>query len=585
MRKFFKDIHRVQIGGCSDTFAMTAIGSAVLLASPFTGGVPYLQFPLAAAGAGWLGWRFASTMLDGQKTLDTALNFKSSIPPTYKTGEFEGGFLIGYCTDSGKPVIVTNDLLTRHAFIGGMTGIGKTVLGNSFMYQQIQRGGGLMFVDGKSVMENLEDVYQLCAACGRERDLLVISPQFPELSNTYNPILEGSPSEIASRILALAPSTENNAGADYYRSSSFNGVFNMISAFQAANLKFNFIDISIVLQNAKAMEELEEKVKISKGVNSEEYRHFALFLENFKVAGRPGQEAALDMKKVKDIFGGLTARMSMFGTSGFGKVMNTYTPEVRIHEAILANKIIYIMLPTLGQKDAAVALGKMMIADVRSAVAGLYELPKNELPSPPFFVFIDEAGPLASDSWSNLFEQARGANIILMPAVQTIDSLQNISKQFAETIVGNTWTKILLKLESHNSAQYFADFIGMEKKEERFISLGSTKSAASDSLRTSPESKQTEGHSVNESIKMAEDYKVSADMLKELAMGEAFVIMGKRSGERAVYHVKIPYIKPDKNTVKSSGKFRVNRVRYSGGKVNGAGFFEQAEKYISKTNT
>ncbi len=585
MSNFFKDIHHIKIGGTKDTLAMSGLGMTGLMATPIVGGLPFLQLPIAAASAAWLGWRYASTILDNNITLSTYTKFKSSIPPDYTKEQFDGGFLIGYCSDTGKPVVVTNDLLTRHSFVAGMTGVGKTVLGNSLMYQQIQRGGGFMFVDGKSVKDNLEDVYQLCASCGRERDLLVIAPGYPELSNTYNPILEGSPSEIASRILALAPSTTNNAGADHYRSSSFNGVFNIVSAFQAAGLKFNFIDISIVLQNAKAMEELSEKVRLSKGVNSEEYRHFSLFLEQFKVPSRPGQEAQLDMKKVKDIFGGLVARMNMFGMSGFGKVMNTYTPEVRVEEAILNNKIIYIMLPTLGEPDAAFALGKMIISDVRSAVASLYEKPKDELPSPPFFVFIDEAGSFASDSWSQLFEQARGAQIMLMPALQTIESFQAISKQFAETIVGNTWTKIVLKISSHPTAQYFADYIGNEKKEESSLSIGTSTGNSANTLRTTPEAKATLGYSVNESIKMTEDYIVSPEMLKNLAMGEAFVISGEKNGEVKVYHCKIPMVKPNKKTIKEVGKFKINRIRGNYERVNGAGFFEHAEKYISKTNT
>lgn len=585
---YLKDMHRVEFGGCRDALAMSSIVGAVLLTSPFFGGIPVLQAFLAAAGAGYLTYVMLSASVGNTQVIHSDTNFKSDEPPEYggpndpdRNKRFTGGFLLGYCTSSGSPVVLSDDLATRHIFMVGMTGIGKTVLASSIMYQQIQRGGGLLFVDGKAVQENLEEVYKLLVACGRERDLLVFNPGDPGASNTYNPILEGTPSEIASRILALAPSTENNAGADYYRSSSFAGVMAIISGLQSAGLKYNFLDISILLTNAKALEELEEKVKIAKGQSSSEYRAFALFLDQFKAPGKQGAEAQLDMKKLKDVFGGLTARMYMFGSSGFGRVMSTYTPEIVLFDAIKNNKIVYVMLPTLGDKDASMALGKMFVADLRSCVDRLYKLPKDQMPNPPFLAFKDEAGSYASDSWSTLYEQARGANIILMPAMQTTANMEAISKNFFETISGNTWTKIFLKLNSQATAEWAADMVGMEKKEERSISRGENSSSTTDTLRTTPEAKSGSGESFGESIKLTEDYRVSPDMLKQIGNGEAFVVMGKRSGHVNVYHIKIPMLQ----SMGGAGTFRLNRFRYMGRKVAGAYFFENADKYITKVNT
>lgn len=588
---YMRDIHRIEFGGSKDALAMSAIAGSVLLTSPFFGGNPMAQSILAATGAGYLSWRTLSSILKNNQAIKSDTKFQSSVPPVYGGADdpdelkrFTGGFLLGYCTNTGKPVIVSDDLATRHIFIAGQTGVGKTVLGNSLMYQQIQRGGGLMFIDGKCVMDNLEEVYRLCLACGRERDLLVLNPGNSEVSNTYNPILEGAPTEIASRILSLAPSTANNAGADYYRSSSFMGTTAIVSALQAAGLKFNFLDLSILLQNAKAMEDLEEKLKIAKGSGSEECRTFAIFLDQFRVPGKQGTEAQLDMKKMKDVFGGLTSRMQTFGSGGFGKVMNTYTPEIILYDAIKKSKIVYVMLPTLGDQDAALALGKMFVADLRSCVAKIYENP-NDKPSVPFLAFKDEAGSYASSSWSDLYQQARGANVILIPAVQTVANFQDISANFCETIVGNTWTKVFMKLSSHDTAEYAADFIGMKKFEERSVSKSTNTSSTTETLRTTPEAKAGSGEAVSESFKLSEDYWVSPDTLKGLAMGEAFVVMGKRSGERSVYHIKAPFIKPQDAFVKNAGGFKLNRLRVGGGQVKGAGFFENADKYLSKVST
>src|SRR6185312_14936351 len=105
----------------------------------------------------------------------------------------------------------------RHAMIVGQSGFGKTVLGEWLMVQQIHAGGGLMWIDGKLDPANLEKLWQMAYWCGRAADVLVINPGEPSKSNTYNPLLDGDPDEIAARCVSLIPTAENNAGADYYR--------------------------------------------------------------------------------------------------------------------------------------------------------------------------------------------------------------------------------------------------------------------------------------------------------------------------------------------------------------------------------
>lgn len=60
-------------------------------------------------------------------------------------------------------------------------------------------------------------------------------------------------------------------------------------------------------------------------------------------------ENVVDIKRMKETFGGLAGRMYLFGTGKFGDVMNTYAPEIDLFEAIRAKKIIYVALPTMGK--------------------------------------------------------------------------------------------------------------------------------------------------------------------------------------------------------------------------------------------
>ena len=113
------------------------------------------------------------------------------------------------------------------------------------MFQQIQRGGGLAFIDGKLAGDDIETIYQYCCWAGREQDLLILNPGTPSMSNTYNPILRGDPDEVASRILSIIPSTENNPGADHYKQSANQGITTIVAALQAAGLAYNLSLIHI----------------------------------------------------------------------------------------------------------------------------------------------------------------------------------------------------------------------------------------------------------------------------------------------------------------------------------------------------
>ncbi|MGR0140739.1 conjugal transfer protein TraG, partial [Pseudomonas sp. RSP] len=279
-----------------------------------------LPLALGAAGGAYIGNRLFQFWKD-QLLLDSKINIRSATDLVRPDG-----MLVGYTTDTGSPVHIPDEDLMRHGFILGQSGVGKTVLGKLLMFQQIQRGGGLTFIDGKMNAEDIQTIYQYCCWAGREQDLLILNPGNPDMSNTYNPILRGDPDEVAARILSIIPSTENNPGAGHYKQSANQGIATLVAAFQAAGLAYNFIDFTILLMNHKAIEELETRLKKSQPHNPAT-KNLSLFLEQYKVGGmnKPGLENMVDIKRMKETFGGLAGRMYMFGTGKFGEVLNTYT--------------------------------------------------------------------------------------------------------------------------------------------------------------------------------------------------------------------------------------------------------------------
>lgn len=566
-------MHEVKFAGTMDTLAMLSVGAAFIGSAPGLVEVPVI-FPAAAAAAGaaWIGKR-VSEASKKRFMFDSALSIQSGKIPDAKPGD--GGFMFGYTTDDGVPMVVPDEFMTRHGIIVGQSGVGKTVAGSLLMLQHIRRGGGVLFIDGKIDQDNLEQIYRFARWSGRPHDVLVINPGDPEKSNTYNPILYGSPDEIAARLLALIPSTENNPGADYYKQAANQGITTLVSAVQRLGLAFNFIDMAILIQNQKAMERLE-RLMVEQCPQADETRSLTLFVEQFRSPGRDGAPAQIDVKRLKEVFGGIGGRMFTFGTGGFGKVLNDYAPEVNLEDAILSNRIIYVALPTMGKKVAATNFGKMIMGDLRSAVANIQALPPKERPNPPFMVFADEFGSYANSEDKIMFEQARSARVFMLPAIQTLANLKAVSDEFSEMILGNTWTKVFFKIGTQKTAEEIADLIGMGKSAAKTVSESAGVSASKGTMKITPESTAGESGGVSVTEKEDEDYRVSPDDLKALGMGECVVTYGGDT----IYHLRVPKIDVSKDEAKKLGRFELNHYRKKYPK--GLDFFKNADQYVSR---
>lgn len=568
-----------KFGGPLDTLALTGAGLTFLGTSPMLADwiPPAVLTGGAVVGGGWMGLRALDALLKRPmfKGWKGATISDAPVVPAKLGAQVRDALLLGYTADTGDPIWVNNEDAMRHLYIRGQSGVGKTVAASLMMFQQIQRGGGLLFMDGKIDADNLEMLYRMASWCGREHDLEVINAGDPSKSNTYNPILFGDPDEVAARIIGLIPSTESNAGADHYKQSGNQGITTLVAALQAAEIAYNFIDLTILLMSPKALNYLESLVPP---------QHPAAWaLKIFLDQYRAGKEGAIDMKKLKDIFGGLGGRLYSFGTGNFGQVMNTYSPEVQLHRSIRENKITYIALPTMGKDVAANNFGKMAVGDFRTAVSWIQLLDVKDRPNPPYMGFFDEAGSYVSATWSRLFEQARSAHIMLMPAVQTDANFAAVSDELAEMIEGNTWVKAYFKIGSQGTAESAAEFIGKVKRVARSLSISDSRSETSTLVQPSPAQSSGDSNGFSYTEREEEQYRVTPDDLKALGKGEAVILYG---GDR-VYPIKVPRITFDHDFIEKVGPARINHPRSShrpsGQYKRGIKLFEQIDRFLSSS--
>lgn len=568
-------IRKLRLGGVTDAVSLCAAGGAALLSNPYFGTTPwYVPATIAAMSGLHLGARFTTPFLERTGVLGRHVVGSDEVPINLRPGEKYNGILLGYTVDTGKPVIVEDDFLSRHGFVLGMSGVGKTVLGESMMLQQIMRGGGLMFMDGKLAYKNLQNIYAYCKWAGRLRDLFVLNPGDPRYSNTYNPILRGDPDEVAARILALIPSTEHDPGTDFYKQQANQGLTTLIAALQKAKLQYSFMDLTILLMSPRALAELERITPEGK-----ERTQLQLFLEQYKSPDRNTGKLAIDIKKLKDTFGGIGGRMFVFGSGSFGTMMNTYNPELNLLDAITQNKIIYVMLPTMGKNIAASNFAKMLIGDLRTAIAHIQARPESEKPNPPYLVFLDEANSYVTESFQTMFEQSREARVVLVPAAQTLSGFDAVDETLTEMVIGNCWTKIYFKIGTQDSAERAAELIGTYRGALVGVSETNSESTSLNPMAITPEYNQGNAGGSNYTEREEERYIVDPNVLKSLPIGEAIVTFG---GDK-VYHIKVPMFKPGKNVSPSDlSKVKLNHIVKP--TREGIRLFERANEFLSATD-
>ena len=521
--------------GRKDAWALMGIGTGLAAASPWLAGSPLALscLTLPAMGAAWLTNKTTTKWLD-RSNIEVRENFIVTSDTTF--GDFaltkQNGLRLGYTRDNGLPVDIENGFLQRHTAIIGQSGVGKTTLGEYLLWQQAVRGGGFVFIDAKLDAATRDKLALMMASLGRSDDFYVLNVDDPANSNTYNPLLKGDSDEVASRLLNLLPSSENNPGSDFYRQSANHALTVIIGALQAGKKLYHFSDLAILMQSARAIQELERIVP----ANSPEKMALQVFLDQFrKKQGREGVQ--IDIDRLKTVLGGMSGRIALFAQGKFGKVFNTYAPEIDLTDIVKNNKCLYVMLPTMGKDTAALNLGKMILSDLRTAVYNIQGLPQDQRPNPPFLVFADEMGSYVMSGISRLFEQARSANICMVPAFQTFANLRSVSPDFEDIIVGNTWNKVFFKFASKDSPEMASEIIGKSKKFIKGMSFSENEGNSASSVRATPQGNASSGGGVSETFRESEELRVTPDQLRSIGMGEAFVMSGSR-----MFHIKTPML-------------------------------------------
>ncbi len=404
-------------------------------------------------------------------------------------------------TDEGAPVFIKTQQRTMHTQIIGTTNAGKTesvIL--PWAIQDIEQGRGLVLIDGKADKSLLDKLWAYVVKHGRQNDFRLFSLSNIDESCQFNPLVGGTPEEIAERIFNSFE-FEN----PYYRSVQFEVFSQVMRIFEKANKVPTFLRLHQAIANPAIL-----KFMVRKWDNSDSLKQWVDYFKDL-----PPQERAQRTS-------GLLAAISHFA---FGKVsclFNTEVPKISLETALNENLIVYFQLPVLLSPFLGQASGKMILQCLQAAVANRHRSLNRH---PKFFsVFLDDFTEYLYPGFVSILNKSRSANVGIVFAHQALGDIKTLGDAIANSILTNANLKVFMRGNDPDSTEYFSKVIGT-KKTVKYTERTKSRFFA----------KETTGDA---SAREVEEFITHPNIFKkELGVGEAMMVIPHFAGSKTV-HIK-----------------------------------------------
>ena len=368
-----------------------------------------------------------------------------------------GDVVVGETPD-GEVYVLPQRKRATHTHVLGRTGSGKTesVL-LPMMFQDIQAGGAVVFIDAKGSSENLEALVSMAYAAGRLDDVKIFSLAYPDHSHTYNPAYP-----VVRDALSTAQMVFNGFTMDhpYYRGQSQIYFQNLMLAAHALGEPFHLGDISLAVTDVRIRDELEKRVTArDRAVGKDHPDYGTVQAGVFALRDVRNQLNRLG-NKADEVFTGLDFNLRQFAH----RLLLANNPDIRVQEDLANKKILYFQLPRNLYMELAPAIGKIVLQQIQQ-VGALRQVDRT-IDQTPVTVYVDEFYNFAYEGFITGLNMLRDARISFVLAHQDMSDLERVSKEFARGVVGNTGLKIILYQLSHTLAEDVAKTIGTSTDEK-----------------------------------------------------------------------------------------------------------------------
>jgi len=383
---------------------------------------------------------------------------------------------LGWSVNYDRPFHMNKLDPSKHVFLVGASGWGKTNLMNLLMENALKKNQAIIFIDPKGTREAINDFKKMCHIHKRE---FAIFSEFDPDAVSFNPIADMTNTQ---KIITIMRSFDwGDKPNQYYLNQSASA---LIDALEKLTKDGKEVDLFDVYQELKSKHNTEET-------------------------------------------SGLLTQFRLLLTSDFGKCfrkgLGNGKPSMTFKMAHEKKICIYIGCSTQGYSSIARTAGKFFVSEAMNLSDWIGKTNESQevAMNNGIGLFIDEAGSVLFPDFIDLVNKCRGSGINIYTAVQSYSDIEMVAggeilmKQFFESY--STW--LIQKQTNPENADKLASAFGT------FLSEKSTTAMVkgSDSGRTS--------------IREAYEYFCHPDVLKNINVGQT-ILLSHSPKEHAIINVR-----------------------------------------------
>ena len=349
-----------------------------------------------------------------------------------------------------------------HFWCFGTTRVGKTRAMENIIEQDIRKGYSVVAIDPKGDIDLFSKIVKVAFDAGRQEELMLITPVFPEYSAILDPL--------SSYYMIEELVAHITAGVAIGREPYFFGVayevslvvvqaLIMLADDAGAKPSFNLNDI----KNHISHNDLEKLKSRLDYIDTPEARQLIMDME--KILSTPADYYS-------KVASSLRVALTELTSGNVGRIIGN-ADENRFIDRLEQGKgvIMVVQLGSLLTKRAAYTAGKVIISMIQAFVGRRYSSDKTI--SPALALHIDEAQSVLYHGIEDLFAKAGGAGVYIHGYCQSISQLYaEIGMDRANTILDNCNTKLFMRVPDSKTAQYVSTHLGEKRSYSPIISLG-----------------------------------------------------------------------------------------------------------------
>jgi hypothetical protein len=328
--------------------------------------------------------------------------------------------------------------------------------------QDIRKGYSVVAIDPKGDIDLFSKITQIAMDTGRNQDLMLITPIFPQYSAILDPLSSYyMPEELVAHITAgVAVGREPYFfGVAYEVSLVVVQALIMLAEVAGRKPSFNLNDIKNHISH-QDLERLKEKIDYIDTLEAEQ-----LSRDIQKILSTPADYYS-------KVASSLRVALTELTSGNVGRIIGT-ADENRFIRRLEQGKgiILVVQLGSLLTKRAAYTAGKVIISMIQAFVGRVYSSGKNV--SPTLVLHIDEAQSVLYQGIEDLFAKAGGAGVFIHGYCQSISQLfAEVGEDRANTILDNCNTKLFMRVPDAHTASYVSEHLGEQRRFSPIISLG-----------------------------------------------------------------------------------------------------------------